>query len=503
LLPDFVPDYSVGPFIGLVVNGALALLCLLTYLCFPRYKPLSRLLWVYLAICSFFLGFTAYGLQRSESSILFWYRILLLGLTWLPFTWLSYITALREREAGPGTWATGLAAVVISGLLILVRHPAVLAPPLEPLVRAEVMRPQSYLIRPLIYFLVVSVGGASIGLIWRAWRGGESRPAWVGPIVAGLVLWLLGAINDVLYSLQLQPNLNLKVSWLASIWLSCCLTLALALHYRNMGKAVIRQAEELIHARNLAALGTVAAKVAHQVGGFLNKLVFALAIVKAENLSPDGVETINAIERSSLQLSQFTRRFLSFARRPELDFQPLSLNEALEAALDQCRDQIEAGRVQVTTVFDGKIQIVGDWSLLSQAFVNVIINALEALNGQGRLEVRLKRLGSGWIGIDFEDNGTGMDQATQAEAWEPFVSRKGQGIGLGLPVVRNIVEAHGGRVSLESRPGRGTLVSLSLPASRQGWSQEKGLGPNKRPGAWSGPRVPVASLSPGSFNRAP
>jgi len=503
LLPDFIPEYSVGPFVGLVVNAVLALLCLLTYLCFPRYKPLSRLLWVYLAICLFFLGFTAYGLQRSESSILFWYRILLLGLTWLPFTWLSYITALREREAGPGTWAIGLAAAIISGLLILVRHPAVLAPPLESLVRAEVVRPQSYLIRPIIYLLVLGVGGASIGLIGRAWRGGQGRPAWVGPIVIGLVIWLLGATNDVLYSLQIQPSLNFKVSWLTSIWLCCCLTLALALHYRNMSKAVIRQAEELIHARNLAALGTVAAKVAHQVGGFLNKLVFALAIVKAENLSPDGVETINAIERGSLQLSQFTRRFLSFARRPELDFQPLSLNEALEAALDQCQAQIEAGRVQVTTVFDGKIQIIGDWSLLSQAFVNIITNALEALNGQGRLEVRLRRLDPGWIGIDFEDNGSGMDKATQAEVWEPFVSRKGQGIGLGLPVVRNIVEAHGGRVRLESRPGQGTLVSLSLPASRQDWNQEKVSSPSQRPGTWNGPRITAASLRPESFNRAP
>jgi len=464
LLPDYIPALSVRPFIGLALNAALALVCLMACFLFANYRPLRRLLWVYASICLFFLGLTGQGYQASDQSILFWYRFQMLGLTWLPFAYLHFLLALSAGRPGPAIWSIGGAALILTGLLVLVNHPAVLALPLEPLDRTGVMRPQSHLVRPIILFLNLCAGLALVGLAWSRWPRGVRRPAWAWIFMSGFWLWSLGGIHDVFFSLQLGPSLNQSVFWLASLCLTACLTLAVALHFRNLNQALLRQAEELLHARNLATLGIVAAEVAHQVGGFLNKLAFALTVFRAETLSPDGRETIKAVERSSTQLSDFTRRFLGFARRPELDFQLLSLNEALESALEQCRVQIEAGRTEVTTSFEGDVQVVGDWPLLNQAFVNVITNALEALRGQGRLEVRLRRLDSAWVRVDFGDNGSGMDEQTRTEAWEPFFSRKQQGIGLGLPLVKNIVEAHGGLVSLTSQPGQGTVVSLTLPA---------------------------------------
>jgi len=463
VLPESIPDFSVRPLIGLTVNAVLALLCLLTYSLFPRYKPIGRLFWVYIVVCVFFLGWTGQGYQLSDESVLFWDRFTLVGLSWLPFTCLYYLLALIDNKPGPVTWFTGVAALFLTAILVFVDHPAVLSLPLEPFVRAGIMRPQSHLVRPVVFFFALFSGLAWVGLVLRR-RPGGSRPssyAWLA--LPTMFIWLLGGLHDIAFELQLGPTLDHHVLWLVSILLSCCLILAVALRFRILDQALLRQTEELIHARNLATLGTIGAKVAHQVGGFLNKLVFAMAIVKAEKLSPGGLETIDTIERGSLQLSDFTRRFLSFARRPELDFQLLSLNEALSSAVDQCRTQLEAGRVEVTTSFDGKIQVVGDWSLLSQAFVNIITNALEAMNGQGCLQIRLRRLRSGWIRIDFEDNGSGMEERSQEEVWEPFFSHKQQGIGLGLPLVKNIVEAHGGRVSLRSQPRKGTTVILLLP----------------------------------------
>jgi len=475
LLPDYIPALSISPFIGLAVNVTLALVCLMVCCLFARYKPLSRLFWVYLSVCLFFLGLTGQGYQVSDASILFWYRFQLLGLAWLPFAYLNFLLALSDGRPGPVTWSIGGAALILTGLLVLVNHPAVLALPLEPLDRAGVMRPQSYLVRPIILVLNICAGLALVGLAWSRWPRGVRRPAWAWVFMSGFWLWSLGGIHDVVFSLQLGPSLNQSVFWLASLCLTGCLTLAVALHFRGLDQTLIRQAEELLHARNLATLGIVAAEVAHQVGGFLNKLAFALTVFRAEQLSPDGWETIQTVERSSAQLSDFTRRFLGFARRPELDFQLLSLNEALESALEQCRVQIEAGRAEVVTFLEDDIQVIGDWPLLNQAFVNIITNALESLYGQGRLEVRLKRLDSKWVRIDFGDNGSGMDELTQAEAWEPFISRKEQGIGLGLPLVKNIVEAHGGRVSLTSRPGQGTVVSLTLPAGPEAPDMRAGL----------------------------
>jgi signal transduction histidine kinase len=110
--------------------------------------------------------------------------------------------------------------------------------------------------------------------------------------------------------------------------------------------------------------------------------------------------------------------------------------------------------------------VVADGELLRQAFLNLGVNAIHAMQerGGGTLRVRARRDGAG-IAVEFQDDGPGMDAETAAHVFEPFFTTKANGTGLGLAIVRQAAEAHGGAVEVESAPGRGATFRIRLPAA--------------------------------------
>ena len=106
--------------------------------------------------------------------------------------------------------------------------------------------------------------------------------------------------------------------------------------------------------------------------------------------------------------------------------------------------------------------MLGDPGRLRQALLNLLLNALQAMPDGGVLSVRARTVG-GHAELTVADTGVGMDRMTRTRAFEPFFTTRPTGTGLGLAVVREIAEAHGARVSMASRPGRGTIVRLRLP----------------------------------------
>jgi len=237
MLPDLVPNYSVGPLIGLSVNGALALLCLAVLAAYRSYRPLKHLCAFYLCLSLYFLGFTIYGYQASPAGILAGYRLMLVSLSLLPASWIWLLLALRGQGPGSLGWSSLGLSLVLVACLLLVDHPAVLAPPLH-VKESGIFHPSAWLFRPLIYTYDLGVVLASILLLGLRWWPGWRKPAFVWTMLAGLLFWFLGGLHDAASALHLHALSNNPVLWLASIWLSLCLVLAVAFHLRDLETAL-------------------------------------------------------------------------------------------------------------------------------------------------------------------------------------------------------------------------------------------------------------------------
>ncbi len=242
-MPQFVPWYSVGPAIGLVVNGCLTALCVAVMVIYTQFKALRSLAVFYLSLAIYFLGYTVYGCQSSPRAIIFWYGVMLLGLSWMPFTWAWFASELRGGQRGFMFRFTLIAALVFTGALALVHHPAVLGGPLEFLTRGGVFRPQSLLLRPAIYIHCLISNLAFMLLMRLRWWPGPKPPSFVTPLAWGLAFWLIGGIHDALYSLGLPTVFDYTVLWLGSVWLSLSQALAVALYLRQI-ELTLRQSEE-------------------------------------------------------------------------------------------------------------------------------------------------------------------------------------------------------------------------------------------------------------------
>jgi len=150
---------------------------------------------------------------------------------------------------------------------------------------------------------------------------------------------------------------------------------------------------------------------------------------------------------------------LDLVRDRPMNPQPLAISEVVARALDLVP---RPAGVQVEVVSLAGIQVMGDASLLRQAFVNLVQNAVEACGDTGRVTVE-GRMGDGKVEISVEDTAQGLEASVKARLFEPLITTKAKGIGLGLALVRRIVERHGGQVTCESPAGGSARFVIKLP----------------------------------------
>lgn len=241
---ESLPGYCLGPLVGLAVNSALALLCLVTWSIYAGYHPLKPLFFFYLTLTCYFLGMTIWGMQADEAWISRGYQTMLVALAWLPASWLYLVNALAETRWKGILRVAVAAAGVLTLLLLAVDHPLVLAPRLLMHLDGKTLRPESLVVKPLIYALDLGALFFSAAFLLRRspWAGGH-RPQWVWAVLAGLGFWLVGGANDILHAMDHPWALDPPILWVTSIWLSLCLAGAVALHLRDLEDAV-RGSEE-------------------------------------------------------------------------------------------------------------------------------------------------------------------------------------------------------------------------------------------------------------------
>ena len=155
--------------------------------------------------------------------------------------------------------------------------------------------------------------------------------------------------------------------------------------------------------------------------------------------------------------------FLDFAKLRRLKLEPSDLSVQVRQVLDFFRPKAAEGRIEIIDYLSSDLAtVLLDRENFHGALLNLVLNAQQAMPDGGQLVVRTYNAAEG-VALDLIDTGCGMDAETQAHAFDAFYSTKRNGSGLGLPTARKIIEAHGGRIAVQSEPGRGTRFTIVLP----------------------------------------
>jgi len=245
MLPDFIPHSSIGPLCGLTSNAILAILCLVISIIYYRYRPLLSLFFFYVFITFVFLGWFFWGLQRSPESVLRGYRILYASLALLPATWFWFFSELFNEKPRPLTWVVTGIGILFAVSALLGKGPLFFGLPLEPdPITINFWRPQSRLLKVLIQSFCLAACILYISLILsKPARFSERRQVLI-PVIMGLLIWVLGVLNDSLLAAGVTFLTEERILWFASVWLSIFMTVAIALHFRSLEQA-IREAKNV------------------------------------------------------------------------------------------------------------------------------------------------------------------------------------------------------------------------------------------------------------------
>jgi PAS domain S-box-containing protein len=227
-----------------------------------------------------------------------------------------------------------------------------------------------------------------------------------------------------------------------------------------------RLLEQTIQSEKLAEVGRLSAGIAHEVNNPLAVISYAAQLLlREEELSPFQKELAERIDSEVDRLKTLTGSLLSFSRAREMIRRETELNEVLRDVLRLVRYELNRHSIRLVEYFTELPAIQADPNKLKQVFINLIMNASQAMPDGGTLSVRTAPVAGEEVEAVITDTGPGIPKDVQAKIFEPFFStkREGEGTGLGLYICRNIVAEHEGRLLLESVPGQGATFRVVLP----------------------------------------
>ena len=244
---------------------------------------------------------------------------------------------------------------------------------------------------------------------------------------------------------------------------------AIAIEKARLYERVVDVEEQLRQNEKLSALGLLAAEVAHEIRNPLTvmKLLYHSLDLKFEAKDPRNKDA-QIIEAKIEHLNKIVEQILDFARTTEPKFAPVNMNDLVDELSLLVRHKLANQDIKLVHDLQNDLPLVsGDAPQLEQAFLNLILNAAEAMGEGGTLTIRsrvVRGADNARVAVEFKDTGGGMSAEQQKQAFKTVLATtKAKGTGLGLAIVGRIIETHHGEIQIRSRAGRGTTIRISLP----------------------------------------
>lgn len=222
--------------------------------------------------------------------------------------------------------------------------------------------------------------------------------------------------------------------------------------------------EQLRRADRLSALGELSAGMAHEIRNPLGSIKGAVEILK-DDYSPDDAkyEFIQILLKETDRLNSIVQEFLGFARPKQPEFQQADINEAIESVLTLTAQEARKAGIAVWKHLNSTIGMRSfDAGMLRQAFLNLVLNAIQAMPTGGELTVE-SGVKNEMIEVKITDTGPGISAENRKKLFSPFFTTRKQGTGLGLAITYRIIEKHRGMIDVMSEPGKGATFTVKIP----------------------------------------
>jgi len=269
-----------------------------------------------------------------------------------------------------------------------------------------------------------------------------------------------------------QKKSQQQLTWFqAVLWSSIAVAIVLGL----LGGWMVARGmtKRLVQSEKLASLGHMAGLVAHEVRNPLTSIKMRVHSLQEElAASVSSQDDVTVIRQEIERLERIVQNFLDLVRLPEPNIQPLSLHEVVERSVELLKPNFEEHAIQVTINWPEALpNVQGDAEQLEQVFLNLLLNAIQAMPEGGAIELTASWIKGrtemdGSIEVAVSDTGPGIPKALRDKIFDPFFTTKANGIGLGLSLAKKVVEQHQGAIEVQDRNGSGTAVTIRLPAKQ-------------------------------------
>ena len=218
-------------------------------------------------------------------------------------------------------------------------------------------------------------------------------------------------------------------------------------------------------ADRLATIGELAAGAAHEIRNPLTAVRSSLQYLESKATDETTKNLLGTALRETSRINDIVSALLAFSRPSEIVRERRDLREILAESLDLVAYQASKGKIAVERDYPAPLPISGDGAQLKQLFLNLFLNAVEAMPGGGTLRVEGRRNEGGRILVSVIDTGEGIPEDRLDRIFDPFFTTKKNGTGLGLSICYHIVKTHDGDIEVKSKEGRGTTILIHLPFS--------------------------------------
>jgi len=443
MFPDSIPHFSIGPLCGFIANGMLAILCVAIFVLYQHYRPLIFLTVFYIFLALAFLGWVIYGLQKSPQSILLGNRILYASIALLPSIWFWFYISFFKQKPVRLTWAVTGLSLALAFLALFGRGPLFFGFPFEPdPIAPDISRPQSLLLKPLIQLFCLGACISYISfVVLRMWRSKNEELSYLLPFAIGLFVWLLGAVHDSLLVVGIVTLSKDHQLWLASLWLSAFLTIAIALHIRSLEREMFRlqraRIEALEQSRNEhEKLSRVKSKaldhLSHELRTPLSVIQGNILLLKqkvqAQAWPIVKEKVFDSLERNLNRISDIQHEsdmiIRSYEQLEEISspetidsketfsMETISLYPFTEQILDKVKQNACHRDLRIQLEGPNDLSLNMDPEVLEDILTGLLKNSIEHTPDEGIVRVVLEQKGQ-WVQLKVQDFGIGITKEDQ------------------------------------------------------------------------------------------